>query len=456
MKICVIGTGYVGLVGAAIFSDWGNEVVGVDIDAEKIEKIKKGEMPIYEIGLSEIVLKNIKEKRLSFTTSVAKGIEEAEVVFICVGTPQSSSGSADLSQVWAVAKEIGKNLDGYKVIVTKSTVPVGTNEKIKKIIKDNLIKKVSFDVASNPEFLREGNSVEDMRNPDRIVIGSDSKKALSILRKVYEHLGQPIVETDLRSAEMIKYASNAFLATKITFVNQMAELCERAGANIMYVSKGMGLDSRIGPKFLEAGIGYGGSCFPKDVSALYRTSIDWAYDFKLLRGVLDVNNRQKYYLTHKIRDYLGENLSGKTLAILGLAFKDNTDDIRESVAIKIVKILRGQGAKLNLFDPQAMDNAKEELGDEGIEYCKDKYSAMKNANAVVILTEWPEFSDIDLVKAKKLLVNPVIFDGRNMLIRGEVEKAGYVYFAIGMRTNGTKLIGGGELDQIGVILRNGN
>ncbi len=455
MKICVIGTGYVGLVGAAIFSDWGNEVVGVDIDVKKIERIKKGDMPIYEPGLSEIVLKNIKEKRLSFITSVAKGIKDAEVVFICVGTPQSSSGAADLSQVWAVAKEIGRNLNGYKVVVTKSTVPVGTNEKVKKIVKENLTKKINFDVASNPEFLREGSSVEDMRTPDRTVIGSNSKKALSILSKIYEHLGQPIIETDLRSAEMIKYASNAFLATKITFINQMAELCERAGANVLYVSKGMGLDSRIGPKFLKAGIGYGGSCFPKDVSALYRTSTDWAYDFKLLRGVLEVNNRQKYYLTHKIRDYFGENLSGKTLAILGLAFKDNTDDTRESVAIKIVKILRGQGAKLRVFDPQAMSNARKELGDEGIEYCKDKYSAMTKSDAVVILTEWPEFSDVDLSKAKKLLIKPVIFDGRNILSQEDVEKAGFIYFAIGMRTNGTALLDAEEPNQIGVILENG-
>lgn len=455
MKICVIGTGYVGLVGAAVFSDWGNDVVGVDIDAKKIERIKKGDMPIYEVGLSEVVLSNIKEKRLSFTTSISKGIEDAEVVFICVGTPQSDTGAADLSAVWAVAKEIGKNLNGYKVIAVKSTVPVGTNEKVKEIIKENLTKKVNFDVASNPEFLREGSSVVDMMDPDRTIIGSNSKKALSILRKIYEHLNRPIVETNLRSAEMIKYASNAFLATKISFVNQMAELCEKADANILDVTRGMGLDSRIGSKFLKAGIGYGGSCFPKDVAALYKTSTDQAYDFKLLRGVMEVNNRQKYYLTRKITGFFGENLSDKTITVLGLAFKDNTDDIRESVAIKIVKILRGQGAKLKVFDPQAMNNAKKELGEQGIEYCKDMYSAMSKSHAVVILTEWPEFSEIDLTKAKKLLIRNVIFDGRNMLDKYEVEKEGFTYFAIGMRTNGTATpTEKDKSGQVGVILKN--
>lgn len=440
MKVCVIGTGYVGLVGAAVFSDWGNEIIGVDIDAQKIKKIKRGEMPIYEPGLSEIVLKNIKEKRLSFTTSVAEGIKEAEIVFICVGTPQSDSGSADLTAVWAVAKEIGKNLKSYKVIVTKSTVPVGTNERVKKIIKENLKGKVNFDVASNPEFLREGSSVEDMQNTDRTVIGSDSKKALQVLRGLYEHLGKPIVEADLRSAEMIKYASNAFLATKISFINEIAQLCERADADVETVAQGMGLDRRIGPAFLNAGIGYGGSCFPKDVAALYRTSSDQAYDFKLLRGVMEVNKNQHLNFLNKVIKYYGENLSGKSFACLGLAFKGNTDDIRESVAIEVVKRLRGFGVKIRAHDPEATNNAKDSIGNEAVEYFSDAYAAIKGADALFLLTEWDRFKSLDLIKVKKLLKSPVIFDGRNLLNKEEVESAGFTYFAIGKSTNGLKRI----------------
>lgn len=437
MKLCVIGTGYVGLVGAAIFSDWGNSVVGVDIDSEKIEKIKKGEMPIYEPGLSEIVLKNISENRLSFTTSIAEGIREAEIVFICVGTPQSETGAADLTAVWEVAKEIGKNLNGYKVIVTKSTVPIGTNEKVKTIVYENLSDKtVEFDVASNPEFLREGSSVDDMMVPDRTVIGSDSEKALGVLKQLYSHLNSPIVACDLRSAELIKYASNGFLATKISFINEIAQICDRAGADVSVVSKGMGLDRRIGPSFLSAGIGYGGSCFPKDVAALYKTSTDQDYDFKLLRGVMEVNVAQREHFLNKVARHMGKNLSGKTFAILGLAFKGNTDDIRDSVSIEIAKRLRGLGARLRVYDPQAMYNAKMQLGDINIEYCLDMYDAVRGADALFVLTEWSEFSTIDLEKVKTLLKNPIIFDGRNLLDRSKVEGAGFTYFAVGKRTNG--------------------
>jgi len=456
MKICVIGTGYVGLVGAAVFSDWGNEVVGVDIDADKIERIKAGEMPIYEPGLSQIVSDNIKKGKLSFTTSLYEGMQDAELVFICVGTPQSDSGAADLSAVWNVSKEIGRNLRSYKVIVTKSTVPVGTNEKIKEIIRDNLNIPVDFDVASNPEFLREGTSVEDMRDPDRTVIGSDSGKALNILKILYGHLGKPIVECDLRSSEMIKYASNAFLATKISFINEMAQLCERAGANVSLVAKGMGLDNRIGPKFLRAGIGYGGSCFPKDVAALYRTSTNQAYDFKLLRGVMEVNDRQRNHFIYKVQHYLGENLSNKTLAVLGLAFKSDTDDIRESVSVKIVQELRGLGARINVYDPQAMLNAKSKLGERNIKYCLGKYDAMEGADAVLILTEWPDFANLDLDKVRSLVKEPVIFDGRNMLDPEEVEARGFTYFAVGKVTNGLNVITEREFGQPGVILKNGS
>jgi len=456
MKICVVGTGYVGLVGAAIFSDWGNEVIGVDIDIDKIERIKKGEMPIYEPGLSEIVLKNISESRLSFTTSISEGVRNSDVVFICVGTPQSETGDADLSAVWKVAADIGKNLNNYKVIVTKSTVPVGTNEKIKKLIKENLIENVDFDIVSNPEFLREGYSVEDMKNPDRTVIGSDSEKALSIMRSLYDHLGKPILECDLRSAEMIKYASNAFLASKISFINEMAQICERSGADVSVVSKGMGLDNRIGPRFLNAGIGYGGSCFPKDVAALYKTSTDQAYDFKLLRGVMEVNEIQKNYFVSKVIRYFGKNLSERTIGVLGLAFKENTDDIRDSVAIEIVKQLRGLGAYIKVFDPQAMFNAKKVLGETSIKYCLDKYEAIENSDALVILTEWKEFANLDLQKVKSMLKNPVIFDGRNLLNREKVESSGFVYFAVGKRTNGVELLDKEPSGVSGVILKNGS
>jgi UDPglucose 6-dehydrogenase len=456
MKLCVIGTGYVGLVGAAIFSDWGNEVIGVDIDEEKIERIKKGDMPIYEPGLSEIVLKNIAENRLSFTTSLADGVKNSEIVFICVGTPQSESGDADLSAVWKVAEDIGKNLDSYKVIVTKSTVPVGTNEKVKRVIKENLVNDVDFDIVSNPEFLREGYSVEDMMEPDRTVIGSDSERALSIMKALYEHLDRPIVDCDLRSAEMVKYASNAFLASKISFINEMAQICERSGADVSVVAKGMGLDNRIGPRFLNAGIGYGGSCFPKDVAALYKTSTDQAYDFKLLRGVMEVNEIQKNYFISKITRFLGSNLSGKTIGALGLAFKENTDDIRDSVAIEIIKIIRGLGAYIKVYDPQAMYNAKKALGEVSIKYCLDKYEVMEDSDALLILTEWKEFANLDLERVKSMLKTNVIFDGRNLMDRKKVESSGFTYFAVGKRTGGVELLDERPAGTPGVILKNGN
>lgn len=456
MKICVIGTGYVGLVGAAIFSDWGNEVIGVDIDEEKIDRIRKGDMPIYEPGLSEIVLKNISENRLSFTTSLVEGLRNSEIVFICVGTPQSETGDADLSAVWKVAEDIGKNLENYKVIVTKSTVPVGTNEKVKKVIEKNLSREIDFDIVSNPEFLREGYSVEDMMKPDRTVIGSDSERALSIMKALYEHLGSPIVECDLRSAEMVKYASNAFLASKISFINEMAQICERSGADVSVVAKGMGLDNRIGPRFLNAGIGYGGSCFPKDVAALYKTSTDQAYDFKLLRGVMEVNEIQKNYFVSKVKRFLGSNLSGKTLGVLGLAFKENTDDIRDSVAIEIVKILRGLGAYIKVYDPQAMYNAKKALGEVSIKYCLDKYEVMEDSDALLILTEWKEFANIEFDKVSSLLKTNVIFDGRNLLDRKKVESFGFTYFAVGKRTKGVELLDERPAGVPGVILKNGS
>lgn len=439
MNLCVIGTGYIGLVGAAVFSEWGNNVVGVDIDQAKIDKITAGQMPIYEPGLEEVVLTNIKENRLTFTTDLSQGMKDAEIIFICVGTPQSDSGAADLNAVETVAKQIAQRLDSYKLIVIKSTVPVGTNEYVRELIKQNLKSPVDFDVASNPEFLREGYSVDDMRNPDRTVIGSDSQKALDLLKKLYAHLSTPIVECDFRSAELIKYASNAFLATKISFINEIAQLCDRSGADVSTVAKGMGLDTRIGPRFLQAGIGYGGSCFPKDVAALYKTSTDQAYDFKLLRGVMEVNERQRKFYFNKITKALGKNLSGKTFAVLGLAFKEATDDIRDSVAIEIVRLLRGAGAEIRAFDPAAMENSKAQLGDKGIYYANSIEDSLNGADALCILTPWDEFKQLTPNMLQGLSTK-MVFDGRNILDKKEIQDAGLTYFAIGKLTNGSKLI----------------
>ncbi|OGC70081.1 hypothetical protein A2415_00590 [candidate division WWE3 bacterium RIFOXYC1_FULL_39_7] len=456
MKLCVIGTGYVGLVGAAIFSDWGNHVTGVDIDEKKISRIQKGDMPIYEPGLSEIVLNNIKEGRLKFTTSIAEGMKDAEIIFICVGTPQSETGAADLSAVWAVAKEISNHLTDYKVIVTKSTVPVGTNQKVKEIILENLKSDVEFDVASNPEFLREGSSVEDMKDTDRTIVGSESEKAFKTMRRLYEHLGSPIIECDLRSAEMIKYASNAFLATKISFINEIAQICERAQADVSVVAKGMGLDRRIGSAFLNAGIGYGGSCFPKDVAALYKTSTDQAYDFKLLRSVMEVNLIQQFNFINKARKYYGSEIHGKVFGCLGLSFKGDTDDIRESVSIDVIEHLRGLGAKLKVYDPEAMENAKKVLGEESIEYCKSEYDAATGVDALFVLTEWSQFKSMDLFRLKENMKYPVIFDGRNLLDKSAVEGIGFTYFAIGKYTNGVKSIHEKNDVYSSAVLKNGH
>lgn len=437
MKICVIGTGYVGLVGAAIFSDIGNQVIGVDKDKDKIDKIVSGIMPIYEPGLDEIVLRNVKEGRLRFTTSTAEGVKESDIIFICVGTPQGDTGAADLTAVMAVAKEIAQNLNGYKVIVTKSTVPVGTNERVEHAIQENMPAGAEFDVASNPEFLREGTAIEDMRNTNRTVVGTKNERALKVMRELYKNFNAPIVECDLRSAEMIKYASNALLATKISFINEIGQLCERAGANVQTVAEGVGLDKRIGRAFLNAtGVGYGGSCFPKDVAALYKTSTDQAYDFKLLRSVMEVNELQKFNFMKKIIKAMGENLSGCTFGVLGLAFKGDTDDIRESGAIKMIRMMRGQGARLRVFDPAAMDNTKKVLGEDSVYYAKDMYDALEGVDALCVFTEWCEFKELDLNKSKKLMKGNLIFDARNLLDQKAVESTGFIYIAVGKRTNG--------------------
>ena len=431
MKISVIGTGYVGLVTGAVFADWGHTVICADIDKKKIKLLKKGSMPIYEEGLKELVVRNVKEGRLFFTTEVEDAIKKSETIFIAVGTPSNQGGSADLTAVSAVANAIGENLNFYKIIVTKSTVPVGTNEKIKQIIADN-VHLDKFDVVSNPEFLREGTAIFDANNVDRVVLGSDSKKALDKIASLYTHLNVPIIKSDFRSAELIKYASNAFLATKISFINEIARICDKTKADVKVVADGMGYDKRIGRSFLNAGLGYGGSCFPKDVEALYRTSSDQEYDFRLLRGVMDVNERQKYFFVEKITDYFG-NLSGKTLACLGTAFKNNTDDIRKSVAIEVIKILRGEGAKIRVFDPAALQNAKTILGNDVVYYAKDIYDAIEGSDALCILTEWQEFALLDLDKVKKISSVKVIFDGRNILDPQKVKEVGFEYVGIGRR-----------------------
>ncbi|MBP7859710.1 UDP-glucose/GDP-mannose dehydrogenase family protein [Patescibacteria group bacterium] len=434
MKITVIGTGYVGLVSGAVFADWGHDVVCLDVDAEKIEKIKKFEMPIYEDGLEELVKKVTKEGRFHPTTDYKMAVEHGDLLFICVGTPSNQAGAADLNFVFSAAESIGKYFpeNTYKVITTKSTVPVGTHKLVAEHLKIGANnKKIDFDVASNPEFLREGTSIYDANNTDRIVIGSSSKKALQLLEDLYKHLNAPIVKTDLASAELIKYAANAFLATKISFINEISQICERTGADVVNVAKGMGLDKRIGEKFLNAGIGYGGSCFPKDVEALYRTSSENFYDFRLLRGVMDANERQKDYFLEKVWNKYGHRLSGKKFGILGAAFKNGTDDTRKSVALSIIKILRGSGASLSIFDPAALENAQKELGDNNIEYCEKAEDVFTSADAVFVLTEWPEFATLDFNKLKKSLKEKVIFDGRNILDKEILEKEGFEFYGVG-------------------------
>lgn len=438
MKITIIGTGYVGLVSGAVFADWGHDVMCLDINEKKIEMIKKGIMPIYEEGLEELVKKVQDEGKFVATTDYEKAVKHGELIFICVGTPSNQSGAAELGYVFSAAESIGKYIDDgdYKVIITKSTVPVGTHKKVKESVKKGAgDKNISFDVASNPEFLREGTSIFDANNTDRVIIGSDSDRALDILETIYAHLGTTIVRTDLASAELIKYAANAFLATKISFINEISQICERTGADVKSVAHGMGLDNRIGPKFLNAGIGYGGSCFPKDVEALYRTSSEKFYDFRLLRGVMDANERQKHYFLEKVTNKLGSNLSGKTFGVLGAAFKDGTDDVRKSVALEVIKILRGWGATLHLYDPAALENAKNELGDENMRYLDNAEDAFRKTDALFILTEWKTFASLDYANLGEDMNSKLIFDGKNMLEPKMMKDYGYEYFGVGRNGN---------------------
>ena len=431
MKIAVIGTGYVGLVTGTCLAETGNEVICVDIDKIKVEKMRSGLVPIYEPHLDILFERNIKAGRLNFTTSLDEGLSFGEIIFLALPTPEDEDGSADLSYVLGVADEIGKKITDYKVIVDKSTVPVGTAEKVHHSIAKNA--SCDFDVVSNPEFLREGYAVDDFLKPERIVIGSSSEKATKLMQRLYKPFvrsGNPIIIMDEKSAELTKYAANAFLATKITFMNEIANYCEKVGADVDKVRIGMGTDSRIGKRFLFPGIGYGGSCFPKDVKALQKAGRDESYDFKILDSVIEVNEKQKTILFPKIQNFFNGDLSNKKLAVWGLAFKPETDDVREAPAIYLMEKLLNNGASLSVYDPEAMPNIKKQFG-ETLNYCNSMYEALENADALIICTEWSIFRTPDFNKVKQLLKQSIIFDGRNLYDVEEIKKEGFIYTSIG-------------------------
>jgi UDPglucose 6-dehydrogenase len=431
MNICVVGTGYVGLVTGAVFADLGNEVVCVDSDCAKIEGLKAGRMPIYEPGLEEMVARNVGDRRLSFTTDLAAGIRHGDVIFIAVGTPPKDSGETDLSHVEAVAAEIGRCMDRYKVVVNKSTVPVGTGELVREVIGRHQPRPVEFDVVSNPEFLREGSAIEDTLRPDRIVIGAPTQQVAMTLVELYAPIERPMIITDLPSAEVIKYASNAFLAAKISFINAIANICEAAGADVTQVMKGMGLDPRIGGAFLQAGLGYGGSCFPKDVDSLIHTAGRLGYEFKLLRSIVEINRERAAHLVETVAKALGP-LDDKTVAVLGLAFKPNTDDMREAKSVEVVQLLHAAGAKIRAYDPAAMDNARRLLP-AGVTFSDSPYEAAEGAHAVVLVTEWNEFKNLNLERLRGLLQRPVIFDGRNLWEPQRMRRLGFEYYSVGRK-----------------------
>lgn len=429
VKIAVIGTGYVGLVTGVCLSEIGHEVTCIDIDSIKINKLKNGISTIYEEGLEKLMEKNIENHRLSFTTSYQEGLLNADVIYIAVGTPENNDGSANLSYVFQVGKDIAKNIVKDVVVVTKSTVPVGTNDRIKGVIVKNLVHEVKVDIVSNPEFLREGSAIYDSFNGDRIVIGAENKEAADILTEINKPYNIPIFKTDVRSAEMIKYASNAFLATKISFINEISNICERIGANVEDVALGMGQDSRIGTQFLNAGIGYGGSCFPKDTKALVQIAGNVEYDFELLKGVIHVNQKQQKILLNKLYNRI-DSLNGKKIAILGLTFKPNTDDIREAASIPIVDELINKGAKVIGYDPKVINNNNNYFN-KSLEYGSNLLETLKEAEAVLILTEWEEFKDMDLSIFEKYMKNPLVFDGRNCFKLEEVVKFKLEYHSMG-------------------------
>lgn len=432
MKIVVVGTGYVGLVSGTCLAEVGHHVTCVDIDAEKIQKLREGIIPIFEPGLDTLVLNNVREGRLEFTTSLPSVLDDAQAVFIAVGTPSKADGHADMQYVHAVAEEIAQNMKDYKVIVNKSTVPVGTGREVEAMVRKHY--DGEFAVVSCPEFLREGSAVDDFMNPDRIVIGTEDDRAAKVMLDVFANVKGEKLVTSIESAELIKYASNAFLATKISFINEIAQLCERAGGDIQEVAYGVGLDTRIGPKFLQAGIGWGGSCFPKDVSALDQIGGMHGYEFKLLKAVIEVNNDQKRHMVERVKEFFGGNVSGKRIGLLGLAFKGNTDDIRDSAAIEIAKYLRQEGAEVVAFDYEATANVKKELGEDFVTYATDPYQVGEGADAIILATEWPQFVGLDWAKMKEGMKAPVLFDGRNLLKPERMQKElGYTYFSIGRK-----------------------
>ena len=432
MNIAVVGTGYVGLVTGTCFAETGNNVICVDIDANKVERMRNGEIPIFEPGLDVIFERNTKQGRLKFTTNLQEAIEPAQIIFLALPTPPGEDGSADLSYILGVASDLSLLIKDYKVIVDKSTVPVGTSEKVHANLAKNLDESL-FDVVSNPEFLREGVAVDDFLKPDRVVIGTQSDRAKKVMKRLYEPFvrqGNPIYFMDERSAEMTKYAANSYLATRISFMNEIANLCEKVGANVDMVRMGIGSDSRIGKRFLFPGVGYGGSCFPKDVQALAQTANEFSYDFKILHSVMNVNDQQRVVLANKIVKHFSNDLQGKTIAIWGLAFKPNTDDIREAPALYIIKELLERGATIKAFDPEAMDNVREIFGDS-ITFTSDQYEALIGADALAIITEWSVFRTPSFKVMKELLNNPVIFDGRNLYALELMEEAGFYYQSIG-------------------------
>jgi UDPglucose 6-dehydrogenase len=432
MRIAMIGTGYVGLVSGTCFSEFGTEVVCVDVDEAKIARLNAGEIPIFEPGLDKLVGINRKAGRLSFTTDMAGAVGDAEAIFLAVGTPtHPDNGSADLSILYEAARQVASALKGYTVVVTKSTVPVGTGRRVEEIIR-GANPDADFDMVSNPEFLREGAAINDFMRPDRVVIGVESPRAMKVMRALYRPLyliETPIVFTSLETAEIIKYAANAFLATKITFINEIADLCEKTGANVHHVAKGMGLDGRIGRKFLHPGPGYGGSCFPKDTRALSHSAHEFGAPLRIVDAVMAVNEERKRAMARRVIDHFGGNLAGKAVAVLGITFKPNTDDMRESPSLEIIPLLQAAGATVRVYDPEGMPNAKTML--EGIDWCENAYETVENADALVIITEWNEFRALDIARVKDLMRRPVIFDLRNIYNPADMTAMGIEYRSIG-------------------------
>ncbi len=428
MNISIIGSGYVGLVSGACFAELGNHVICADNDKKKISGLKKGIIPIYEPGLQELITNNLKNKRLKFTSSIKEAVEASEVIFIAVGTPPLDNGEADLTGIENVARNIAQNMNGYRLIVEKSTVPVETCAWIKKTIATYIKNKHKFDVVSNPEFLREGSAINDFNHSDRIVLGVESIRAKQIMTGLYQPLNRPILITNIKSAELIKHASNAFLATKISFINALSRICDRVGADVKEVAQGMGLDNRIGRHFLHAGIGYGGSCFPKDTEAFITIADKLGYDFQILKAVRNTNDEQKKYVLQKIKDSLWI-IKDKTIAVLGLAFKPNTDDLRNSSSIDLINALAQDGARIKVYDPKAMEKAKKVLKD--VTFCKNPYQAASNADCLIIATEWNEFKELDFRKLKKKLKRALIVDGRNIYDPKLLKKLGFTYVGIG-------------------------